>query len=132
MSLGPAGSYSPRAAECSSEICKTNLVSLLREAKQLLEHVNRLEEDLMDHIVTGSEQRGMFQELLEHWDTVHCVPTKEDMADIAIRMTDEAEEHVASGSEEEIDSDGQGPKRDGESAEITGSSSGTDLSSEGL
>ncbi len=95
MSLGPAGSYSPRAAECSSEICKTNLVSLLREAKQL-------------------------------------VPTKEDMVDIAIRMTDEAEEHVASGSEEEIDSDGHGPERDGESAEITGSSSGTDLSSEGL
>jgi hypothetical protein len=82
----------------------------------------------MHHIVTASEKRDIFQELREHWECVQLAPTKQDLADIANRLTEQS----ACGSEVEIDSDGAGPERDGESEEITGSSSGTELSSNSL
>ena len=76
----------PRADDCTSLTCKANRVALVKEIKQILEHVSGLEEQLFEHIATTEEHWDLIKELRDSYDRLHKPPNLEDIADMAEAM----------------------------------------------
>ena len=76
----------PQADDCTSLTCKANRIALVKEIKQILEHVSGLEEQLFEHIATTEEHWDLIKELQDSYDQLHKPPNLEDIADMAEAM----------------------------------------------
>lgn len=112
-------------------------MTLLTETKQILEHMDTLEEELLDHIATTKERRDIVKALRDSYDRRNRPPTLSDMGDMAESLRKEImeEEEGWNPGKESNHGAGDGVRfsgADSSSSAASGSQAGTDLSSAGL
>src|SRR6267378_4222138 len=76
--------------DCSSPMCKANHASVLQEVKGLMEHICRLEGEIIDHIQTIGEHRDSLKALRAFYNCNGRAPWLDDIS----KMIDVVKEQI--------------------------------------